>query len=163
VPINAVTDPYALEGRIATMAATGVIERGRVYIRGGVIADVRESGQPPPDGFARASVVKVGGTLIPGLIELHNHLSHNAIPLWDVPKRYAHSGSWQGTGACNAAVTKTVQVLANEMLAVDVEPVRSPPGPHWRYLLDSLEYLQSRIEREPTEEIGKWQLCATSS
>jgi cytosine/adenosine deaminase-related metal-dependent hydrolase len=113
VPINAATDPYALEGRIATMAAAGVIERGRVYIRGGVIADVRESGQPPPNGFARAPVVKVGGTLFPGLIELHNHLSYNAIPLWDVPKRYAHSGSWQGTDPYKAAITKPAQVLAN--------------------------------------------------
>ena len=113
MPINAATDSYALEGRIVTMASAGVIERGRVFIRGGVIVDVSDIKQSPPEGFARAPVVKVGGTLFPGLIELHNHLSYNAIPLWDVPKRYAHSGSWQGTDEYRAAITKPAQVLAN--------------------------------------------------
>ena len=30
-----------------------------------------------------------------------------------MPKRYAHSGSWQGTDAYKAAITKPAQVLAN--------------------------------------------------
>ena len=36
-----------------------------------------------------------GGTLFPGLIELHNHLSYNALPLWSpVPKLFQHRGQW---------------------------------------------------------------------
>ena len=36
-----------------------------------------------------------GGTIFPGLIELHNHLSYNALPLWSpVPKRFQHRGQW---------------------------------------------------------------------
>jgi hypothetical protein len=35
------------------------------------------------------------GTLFPGLIELHNHLSYNALPLWSpVPKIFQHRGQW---------------------------------------------------------------------
>jgi cytosine/adenosine deaminase-related metal-dependent hydrolase len=113
MPINTVSGPYALEGRVVTMAALGVIERGRVYIQKGVIVAVHAADAPRPDGFTGAPVVKVGGTIFPGLIELHNHLSYNAIPLWDVPKLYAHSGSWQGTDEYKAAITKPAQVLAN--------------------------------------------------
>ena len=40
-------------------------------------------------------VVETGGTLFPGLIELHNHLSYDALPLWaPVPKRFEHRGQW---------------------------------------------------------------------
>ena len=36
-----------------------------------------------------------GGTLFPGLIDLHNHLSYNALPLWaPVPKRFKNRGQW---------------------------------------------------------------------
>lgn len=111
--IDATKDPYILEGRVVTMAAAGVIERGRVCIQGGVIRAVGDLEGALPAGFAKAPVVKVGGTLYPGLIELHNHLSYNAIPLWDVPKRYANAGSWQGTDAYKSAITKPAQVLAN--------------------------------------------------
>ena len=31
-------------------------------------------------------VLDTGGTIYPGLIELHNHLSYNVLPLWDVPE-----------------------------------------------------------------------------
>lgn len=111
--IDPKTDPYILEGRVATMAAAGIIDRGRVYVSGETIVDVRPVGSTRPDGFAGAPVVKVGGTIYPGLIEIHNHLSYNAIPLWEVSKRYAHSGSWQGTDEYRTAITKPAQVLAN--------------------------------------------------
>ena len=35
----------------------------------------------PPAGFDGIGPVDTGGTLFPGLIELHNHLSYNALPL----------------------------------------------------------------------------------
>ena len=40
-------------------------------------------------------MIETGGTIFPGLIELHNHLSYNALPLWSpVPKRFTHRGQW---------------------------------------------------------------------
>ena len=40
-------------------------------------------------------MVETGGTIFPGLIDLHNHLSYNALPLWSpVPRRFEHRGQW---------------------------------------------------------------------
>jgi len=39
-------------------------------------------GAPAPAGFTGVPVVDTGGTIFPGLIELHNHLSYNALPPW---------------------------------------------------------------------------------
>src|SRR4029453_2304347 len=35
-----------------------------------------------------------GDTLSPGLIELHNPLSYDALPLWQVPQRFDNRGQW---------------------------------------------------------------------
>src|SRR5262249_6860232 len=93
-PIDASTGPrLALGGRVATMDdAFTVQERAVVYVDKGVIAAVQPAQQPPPPGFEQTRGVDTDGTLFPGLIELHNHLSYNALPLWLVPKRFAHRG-----------------------------------------------------------------------
>ena len=111
--IDALNDPYVLEGRVVTMGPRGVIDEGAVYVRAGLIEGVMDEDEPPPAGFEGAARIKTGGTLYPGLIELHNHLSYNALPLWNVPRRYLHSGHWQGTDEYKIAVTKPAMVLAN--------------------------------------------------
>ena len=66
-----------------------------VYIDRGAIVAVQDRGQPAPAGFEGVAPVDTGGTLFPGLIELHNHLSYNALPLWSpVPKLFQHRGQW---------------------------------------------------------------------
>jgi hypothetical protein len=68
---------------------------GVVYVEKGTIVDVRDRGQPPPDGFETTGVLETGGTIFPGLIELHNHLSYNALPLWaPVPKAFDNRDQW---------------------------------------------------------------------
>jgi 5-methylthioadenosine/S-adenosylhomocysteine deaminase len=96
-PIDPLTGPMAaLAGRVVTMDdAFTIKERAVVYIDQGRIVAVQERGQAPPGGFERVGVVETGATLFPGLIELHNHLSYNALPLWSpVPKRFVHRGQW---------------------------------------------------------------------
>jgi C-terminal processing protease CtpA/Prc len=89
-------DRYVLDGRVVTMnARLDVHDPGRVYVDGITIVAVADAAAPPPDGFAGAPVVRTGDTLYPGLIELHNHLSYNALPLWQTPKRFENRGQWQ--------------------------------------------------------------------
>jgi hypothetical protein len=87
--------PYALEGKIVTMDKNyKVLERGVIYIKDGKIAAVQPANQPPPEGFKNCPVIRTGDTIYPGLIELHNHLSYNILPIWQVPKQYSNRSQW---------------------------------------------------------------------
>jgi cytosine/adenosine deaminase-related metal-dependent hydrolase len=97
VPVDPLTGPpLALAGRVVTMNNTFAIRVDAiVYVEKGIIVAVQDRAQPAPAGFAGVPVVETGGTILPGLIELHNHLSYNALPLWSpVPKRFKHRGEW---------------------------------------------------------------------
>src|SRR3546814_19504141 len=79
----------ALRGRVVTMDDDDtVIDHGIVYIRGTHIAAVADEDDPPPAGFEGVRPRKVGGSIYPGLIDLHNHLSYDALPMWQVPDSY---------------------------------------------------------------------------
>lgn len=88
--------PVALAGRVVTMDdAFRVHADAIVYCQRGAIVAVQDRRQPAPTGFAGVAVVETGGTIYPGLIDLHNHLSYNALQLWSpVPKRFEHRGQW---------------------------------------------------------------------
>ena len=86
----------ALAGRVVTMNDTFTVKTDAVvFIDKGAIVAVQDRAQPAPAGFDDVAVVDTGGTLFPGLIELHNHLSYNALSLWSpVPKLFQHRGQW---------------------------------------------------------------------
>ena len=86
---------YALGGRVVTMADGATpIDHGVVYVTGNSIVDVRDAAADPPAGFEAVPVLQSGGTIYPGLIELHNHLSYNVLPLWQVPQVYKNRDKW---------------------------------------------------------------------
>jgi cytosine/adenosine deaminase-related metal-dependent hydrolase len=96
-PIDPLTGPkLALAGRVVTMDdAFTVRNDGVVYVDRGALVAVQERKAPAPPGFEGVVPQATGGTIFPGLIELHNHLSYNALPLWaPVPKRFQHRGQW---------------------------------------------------------------------
>ena len=112
-PIDPLTGPTAiLGGRMVTMnAADSVIADGRLYIKAGVIVAVQSAAAPPPAGFSAVTVTQTGGTLYPGLIELHNHLSYNALRLWAVPQKYSNRDQWGGTPEYRRLVSGPMTIL----------------------------------------------------
>ncbi|MER5641422.1 amidohydrolase family protein [Kitasatospora sp. NPDC002227] len=105
----------ALAGRIVTLDRVGtVLDAGVVYVGGGEIADVRPAGAPPPDGFGGVTPVETGGTVYPGLIELHNHLPYDVLRLWQVPKRYGNRSQWGGTAEYHRLVTGPMTTLGED-------------------------------------------------
>ncbi|HVI58945.1 MAG TPA: amidohydrolase family protein [Luteimonas sp.] len=85
----------ALRGRVVTMDAKDtVLKDGVVYLRNNRIAAVLRARAAPPEGFEDVAVLDTKGTLYPGLVDLHNHLSYNALQLWDVPQRYTNRDDW---------------------------------------------------------------------
>ncbi|MDJ0952859.1 MAG: amidohydrolase family protein [Acidimicrobiia bacterium] len=86
---------WVLDGRIVPMTGENdVIDDGRIYINGGLIDAVQEASAPPPAGYEDIDPINTGGTIFPGLIELHNHLPYNVLPLWKVPKPYKNRDQW---------------------------------------------------------------------
>ena len=77
-----------LRGTVVTMRPGGaVLDQGEVYADDdGLIAAVTP-GDPVPAGFQDAPRVAAGGLIYPGLIDLHNHLLYNSLPLWTEPSR----------------------------------------------------------------------------
>ena len=85
-----------LVGRIVTMEAPNVVHRrGAVCIEGDRIAAVVADPADVPTAFAGVQPIDTGGTIYPGLIELHNHLSYNFLPLWSVPNAYTNRNQWR--------------------------------------------------------------------
>jgi 5-methylthioadenosine/S-adenosylhomocysteine deaminase len=104
--------PIALAGRVVVMdEEMTVIPRGVLYITKGNLVAVEDASAPPPEGFERVPVVNTRGTLYPGLIELHNHLPYNVLPLWSVPKTYTNRDQWSGTGDYQKLVSGPMQVV----------------------------------------------------
>jgi 5-methylthioadenosine/S-adenosylhomocysteine deaminase len=106
--------PLVLAGDIVTMDGRyRVIRGGRLYVENGNVVAARPAGHAPPPGFSAAKLIDTGGTLFPGLIELHNHLAYNVLPLWQVPKKYVNRGQWAGTAQYRKLVTAPMTVLGD--------------------------------------------------
>lgn len=94
--LGARPERLVLLGRVVTMnASSKVVPRGAIYVRGDKIEAVREVGDPAPDGYAGAPQLDTGGTIYPGLVDLHNHVAYNVLPPWPVPKRFDDRGQWR--------------------------------------------------------------------
>lgn len=90
-----VAQKLVLMGRIVAMdGPANVFDDGMLCIDGQSIVYAGKR-QPLPPAFAGAPVVETGGTMYPGLFELHNHPSYNAIPLWEVPEQYPNRKQWR--------------------------------------------------------------------
>jgi 5-methylthioadenosine/S-adenosylhomocysteine deaminase len=113
VPIDPLDGPqYALKGRIVTMNDhRDIIEDGIVYVDKGKIISAQKSSAPAPAGFAGITVIDTKGTIYPGLIELHNHLSYNVLRLWQVPKKYTNRNQWGGTDEYRKLISGPMTVL----------------------------------------------------
>lgn len=79
---------FVLRGVVVTMADDGAVHQdGAVYVGDdGLIAAVTPT-DPVPTGFETAPRAKTTGVIYPGLIDLHNHLLYNSLPLWTEPSR----------------------------------------------------------------------------
>jgi hypothetical protein len=104
---------YVLRGRIATMDATATLfQTGAVYVDGNSIAAVNDSSAPAPVDFSGAATLQTSGIIFPGLIELHNHLSYNVLPMWLVPKKFSDRSQWQNSSDYRHRVTDPMGTIA---------------------------------------------------
>lgn len=100
-----------LEGRVVTMAGP-VIEHGAVYVRGDVIVAVQPIEAVPPDGFEGVARLQTGGVIYPGLMDLHNHLPYNILPLWRLPSQLTNRSQWLRSSLYKQSVREPMALLA---------------------------------------------------
>jgi 5-methylthioadenosine/S-adenosylhomocysteine deaminase len=106
------TFKFVVLGRVVTMdGADTVIPAGAVYVANGLIERVCRASDPPPAGYETAPRLDTNGSIYPGLIDLHNHLSYNALRLWDVPKQYENRDQWAGTAEYHQLISGPMGVL----------------------------------------------------
>ena len=95
---------FLLKGRVVTMdGETNVINDGNVMVRDGKITGVWASNTNPPAGvdFTDVPIDETDGTIYPGLIDLHNHVHYNHIPLWDFEVHLSESQKSEEGGYTN--------------------------------------------------------------
>jgi hypothetical protein len=85
-----------LKGTVVTMDDKGTVKKnGAVLIRGGKVEAILDGTAKPPEG---AIVIDTKGYIFPGMLNLHNHIAYNFLPLYAVPKHYDNRDQWP-TGA----------------------------------------------------------------
>jgi len=105
--------------------AQDVIDDGIVYCAGGDIVAVTKFGQQPPAGFINVERIDTRGTIYPGLIDLHNHLEFNALPLW-VPEEISEDRrKWQASGRYKREVRAVMEVLRKHCAAAVIRYVEA--------------------------------------
>jgi cytosine/adenosine deaminase-related metal-dependent hydrolase len=130
-PIDPLTGGrFCIRARVVTMDdRSRVLAKGAVYVDRGVIVRVGDAEEPPPAGFETAPRLMTLGTLFPGFIELHNHISYNALPLWEVPRRFSNRDQWAGIPDYRRLVSGPMTVIgrytkrADESMATYVPPL----------------------------------------
>jgi len=104
-----------IKGQVADMAHDVDPSAGSVWVRDGTIVDVTR-GNKSKSGFADATVVDVGDALVlPGFIDMHNHLAYNLLPLWFEPGRtepWLHNKHWTDASTYTESITEPAWVYA---------------------------------------------------
>ena len=115
-----------LDGDAEAVAAAAVvvrelselIEQGH-EIAEGTIAAITQKGEPAPAGFEKVVPLETGGTVFPGLIELHNHVAYNLLPLWQVPQAYTNRNTWGNSAEYHQKITAPMKTIGE---ATDLLP-----------------------------------------
>ena len=107
-----------IAGRIVPLdrADPDAVFKGRVFLDdSGSIERVTAGNALAPTGFTNAPVVNVGDAFVlPGIIDLHNHIGYNALPLWSEPKQttaFVHHDSWTRAASYQSSISWPANVL----------------------------------------------------
>jgi 5-methylthioadenosine/S-adenosylhomocysteine deaminase len=94
-PVAAGPQTWALRGRL--LMPNGGVENGLIVIEDQKILAVGKDVIPPHG----APITDVGGLILPGFIDLHNHLTWNLLPRWRPGRDFHNRYEWQTTAEYN--------------------------------------------------------------
>ncbi len=109
-----------IAGRIVPLATAdpSAVFAGRIYLGDdGFVDAVTPANAAAPPGFTKAPVIDTGNAfVIPGLIDLHNHLGYNTLPLWTEPTRktpWDNHDEWPNAPSYKSAISWPASLLAS--------------------------------------------------
>jgi len=104
----------ALRGRVVTLnGSSRVHDDGFVVVEAGTIVHVGSANGGLPERCADVPEVRTGGSIYPGLIDLHNHFVYNVLPLWPIDQQYDNRTQWPRADRYKAEVSLPIRVLAS--------------------------------------------------
>jgi cytosine/adenosine deaminase-related metal-dependent hydrolase len=124
----------ALTGTVVTYDdAQPVVRAGAVYIGDdGTIDAVQPARRAAPAGFSAAPRLATDGVITPGLIDFHNHLAYNFLPLWSAPRDtpYTSRHQWPSAATYGRDVSNPAQAMgiAAAAAALRFAEVRAAAG-----------------------------------
>jgi 5-methylthioadenosine/S-adenosylhomocysteine deaminase len=163
-------EPIVVTGTVVTYdGEQPVVRDGAVYVGpDGTIDAVQPRRRRAPSGFEEARRVATGGVITPGLIDFHNHLAYNTLPLWSAPRDlpYTSRHQWPGAATYGRDVSNPAQALGIAAAAATLRyaEVRAAAGgvtaiqgspPVTRYFAG---WMVRNIEQEQVPAYGKEQL-----
>lgn len=129
---------YVLGGRLVTMESeNSVIENGYLLVEDGQITQIWENSIPENVSLQNVPIVDTNATIYPGLIDLHNHLHYNMVPLWDMNTHLSNPNEWGGYNNryewknhpdYSTTVTKPKMLIQS--------------GPYWNMEIESMKYVE---------------------
>lgn len=115
-----------IRGTIVTMDDTKTVVEGALYVKDGVVADILPANARCPDGAIEIDTH--GGFVFPGLMNLHNHVAYNFLPLYPSPAKYTNRDQWPKGKSYEALVNNPKNLL-------------TMPG-HWDLQTEVLKYAE---------------------
>lgn len=94
--------PYVLLGTL--VLPDRVVAQGGLRVEDGRIQEVWEG--PPPASAAGLETIDTGGIILPGLIDLHNHVAYNFLPFWKSGLTFQDRYQWQANSKYKKAVSE---------------------------------------------------------
>ncbi len=105
---------FVLKGRVVTMnSRRDVIDEAKIAVQHGRIVEIVSASQDLSPEFGSAPEIDTGGTIYPGLIDLHNHFVYNVLPLWPLSRRYTNRNRWSKAKEYIRDVSLPIRALAN--------------------------------------------------
>lgn len=113
--LRAARRAVAIRGTLLTPEK--VIENGAVVIEGDTISAAGPAAAVP-DG---AKITEVQGYVLPGFIDLHNHLTWNMFPRWNPERSFATRYDWQDTADYDRLMKTPQSRLMERGLGCDMD------------------------------------------
>lgn len=103
---------YILQGTLVTHNSKDeIINDGYIGIDNQKISFVTR--RKFPKNFKNAILIDVKGYIYPGSIDLHNHLSHNFLNLWNNNRKFVDRYQWRNLKKYKEEIRAPAKLLAN--------------------------------------------------